>query len=399
MRIATASRYDATVDSLQRRQAALTESQDQMSSGKRVNKPSDDPTAASRAERSHIMQQRIEAQRRAIQYSGNAMRLAESALGQAGEVLQSARETLVNAGNGSYNATERDSLAKHLKQLRGQLLAQANQADGNGGYTFGGQGSQNEPFLDQIGGIAFAGTGGRVQLSISEEMPGAVDGEAIWLGARTGNGVYVTGADAANTGTGWIDSGGVTDPSALTGASYSVVFADSGGGVMTYSVLNNGAPTAIDGEPYSSSAPITVDGMTFRITGKPADGDVFTTEPSQTGLDAFSVLDRAISVLADPSSNSGEISQAVSSGLRDLDSVMGHMQAARSEAGATLLRLDSIDSREQDRYLWAKSVQSSAEDLDMVSAISDFKNKQSNYQAALQTYAMVQRMSLFDYIK
>lgn len=399
MRIATASRYDATVDSLQRRQAALTDSQDQMSSGKRVNKPSDDPTAASRAERAHIMQQRIEAQRRAIQYSGNAMRLAESALGQAGDVLQSARETLVNAGNGSYNATERDSLAKHLKQLRGQLLAQANQADGNGGYTFGGQGAQNEPFLDQISGVAFAGTGGQVQLSTTEEMPGAVDGKAIWLGASTGNGSYVTGAAAANTGAGWIDSGGVTDPSALTGADYSVVFADSGGGVMTYSVLNNGAPTAIAGQAYSSSAPITVDGMTFRITGKPADGDTFTITPSQAGLDPFSVLDRAISVLDNPSANSGQVSQAVSSGLRDLDSVMSHMQAARSEAGATLTRLDSIDAREQDRDLWAKSVQSGAEDLDMVSAISDFKNKQSNYQAALQTYAMVQRMSLFDYLK
>ncbi|MBL0148792.1 MAG: flagellar hook-associated protein FlgL [Ideonella sp.] len=399
MRIATASRYDATIDSLQRRQAALTDSQDQMSSGRRVNKPSDDPTAASRAERAHILQQRIEAQRRAIEYSGNAIRLAESALGQAGDVLQSARETLVNAGNGSYNATERDSLAKHLKQLRGQLLSQANQADGNGGYTFGGQGSQNEPFLDQIGGVAFAGTGGQMQLSSSEEMPGAVDGKSVWLGARTGNGIYVTGADPANTGHAWIDSGGVTDPSAITGHDYSVVFSDSGGGAMTYSVLDGGAPTAIAGQPYSSSAPITVDGMTFRVTGNPADGDRFTIVPSQAGLDPFSVLDKAIAVLSDPNANSGQISQAVSSGLRDLDSVMGHMQSARSEAGATLSRLDSIDSREQDSDLWAKSVQSSAEDLDMVSAISDFKNKQTNYQAALQTYATVQRMSLFDYIK
>lgn len=398
MRIATASRYDATVDSLQRRQAALTTSQDQMSSGKRVNKPSDDPTAASRAERSHILQQRIEAQRRAIEYSGNAMRLAESALGQAGDVMQQARETLVNAGNGSYSPTERDSLAKQLKQLRGQLFAQANQADGNGGYTFGGQGTLSEPFLDQVGGVTFAGTGGQIQLSTTEEMPAAVDGQAIWLGARSGNGTYVTGADPANTGQGWIDAGGVTDPAAITGSSYTVVFADAGGGAMTYSVLNNGAPTGVGG-PYSSTAPITVDGMTFRITGKPADGDTFTIEPSAAGLDPFSVLDRAISLLGDPGATSGQISQAVNSGLRDMDAVMGHMQTARSEAGAALLRLDSIDSREQNKDLWAKSVQSSAEDLDMVGAISDFKNKQSNYQAALQTYAMVQRMSLFDYIK
>ena len=58
-----------------------------------------------------------------------------------------------------------------------------------------------------------------------------------------------------------------------------------------------------------------------------------------------------------------------------------------------------IDSRNQDRDLWAKSVQSDAEDLDMVQAVSDFQNKQTSYQAALQSYSIVQRMSLFDYIK
>jgi flagellar hook-associated protein 3 FlgL len=44
-------------------------------------------------------------------------------------------------------------------------------------------------------------------------------------------------------------------------------------------------------------------------------------------------------------------------------------------------------------------VQSSAEDADMVQAISEFQNQQTGYQAALQSYASVQRMSLFDYIK
>jgi flagellar hook-associated protein 3 FlgL len=34
----------------------------------------------------------------------------------------------------------------------------------------------------------------------------------------------------------------------------------------------------------------------------------------------------------------------------------------------------------------------------MVQAVSDFKAKQSSYDAALQTYSMVQRMSLFQYL-
>ena len=35
----------------------------------------------------------------------------------------------------------------------------------------------------------------------------------------------------------------------------------------------------------------------------------------------------------------------------------------------------------------------------MLQAISTFQNQQTGYQAALQSYAMVQRMSLFDYVK
>ena len=34
----------------------------------------------------------------------------------------------------------------------------------------------------------------------------------------------------------------------------------------------------------------------------------------------------------------------------------------------------------------------------MVQALSDFQNKQSGYDAALKTYSMVQKLSLFQYI-
>ena len=53
MRISTANRYDTTVDSLQRRQRDMAQAQEQMTNGKRINQPSDDPTGAARAERAY----------------------------------------------------------------------------------------------------------------------------------------------------------------------------------------------------------------------------------------------------------------------------------------------------------------------------------------------------------
>ncbi len=398
MRVSTAFRYESTVDNLQRRQRDMSEAQLQMTNGKRINRPSDDPTGAARAERAFISQQRIVSDQRAVDASRNAMVLAESALGQAGDLMQAARETVVASGNGSYSPGERAAQAARLQQYRDQLLALANQGNGAGGFLFGGQGASAIPFLDTASGVQAAATGGASQLSGSEQMPVTVDGQAIWLGVASGNGVFVTGAAPANSGSAFVDAGSVTNPAALTGASYQIVFAGSAAG-SSYSVLRDGQPTAQAGLPFVSGGVLTVDGMSLHIKGVPAAGDRFTVEPSAPELDTFAALDRAITVLKDPQANAGHVSQAVNNGLRDIDAVMGRLQAARAEAGSALNRLDSIDNRNQDRALWAKSVQSDAEDLDMVQAVSDFQNKQTSYQAALQSYASVQRLSLFDYIK
>lgn len=397
MRVSTANRYETAVDSLQQRQRDMAEAQTAMTNGKRINKPSDDPTGAARAERAYLSGERIASAQRAVQASRSAMALAESALGQAGALLQDARETLVAAGNGSDGPAERLARANQLASLRSQLLALANQGNGAGGHLFGGQGGA-QPFLDTPAGVVASGTPGQSMLSDSELMPRTVDGQAIWLSARSGNGVFTTSAAAGNAGSGWIDAGSVTDPGAITGGSYSVEIVDNNG-VLSVSVLLGGAPTAVDNQPYRAGQTLNVDGMAFTLKGTPAAGDRFTIAPSTPDLNPFAALDSAIAALRDAGSGPGQVAQAVNSGLRDMDALMGHMQAARAETGSMLNRLDALDARNQDRALWAKGVQADAEDLDMLQAISTFQNQQTGYQAALQSYAMVQRMSLFDYVK
>jgi flagellar hook-associated protein 3 FlgL len=396
MRIATANRYEAAVDSLQRRQRDMAEANTQMTNGKRINRPSDDPTGAARAERAAIVQLRITSEQRSMQASRSAMTLAESALGQAGDVLQDARQALATAGNGSYSASDRASLAKQLSQYRGQLMALANQGNGADGFLFGGQGATATPFVDTPAGVMADADGGQSQLSSTEQMPATVDGKAIWLGARSGNGVFVTGASASNAGTGWIDAGSTRE--AQVSDRYKVSFANDAGN-LSYSVEKNGVATALSGVSYRPGTVIQLDGLSVHIKGTPADGDSFSLNPSASDLSPFAALDAAIATLSDTTANAGQAAQAVNSGLRDMDAVMGHLQAARSEAGGMLTRLDTIDGRNQDRALWAKSVQADAEDVDMLQAVSTFQSQQTGYQAALQSYAMVQRMSLFDYVK
>jgi flagellar hook-associated protein 3 FlgL len=416
MRISTAQSYTTAITNLQERQQKLSTSQQQMTSGKRVNYASDDPTAAARAERALAGIARTEANQRTIDASRNVMNIAESALGDASDLLQTARETLVAAGNGSYSDSDRAALVAKLGNIREQLLSVANRPDGGGGFVFGGQGSGSPPFVDTASGVQFQGQSGESLASTGDRMNLTLDGQQVWLTAKAGNGVFTTapGVNAntgvANSGTGWINSGTVNNPGQLpyptttnpaspgTPMNYQIVFHQSGG-VTTYDVLENGSALSA-GLPYKSAQQITIPGkgMAVAVSGAPADGDTFNVGEAQNNLSIFTSLDKTIAALKATNQPGGAIPQAVNTGITELDSVMSNISGARSAVGEQLNRMDGIESRNSALKLAAQTEKSNAEDLDMVAAISDFKNQDTGYQAALQSYASIQKLSLFQYI-
>ena len=120
--------------------------------------------------------------------------------------------------------------------------------------------------------------------------------------------------------------------------------------------------------------------------------------PSQPGLSVFDVLDRAVADLETPSRTGTQIAQSNAHNLTHVDAVMSQLQAMRSHVGDTLNRIDHVTGRLDAQKLSSKTARSDAEDLDMVHALSDFKNRQTGYDAALKSYSMVQKLSLFDYL-
>lgn len=395
MRLSTANSYASTLDTLVKRQNDLNSAQEQMSTTKRVNRSSDDPSAAARAERALAAEMRTDANQRAVDASETAMTLSEGALADAGELMQQAREVMLEAGNAAYTDEQRKILADKLAGIRVQLLAVANRQDASGAYIFAGQTTDQLPFIDAPGGVQYAGTGGQNDAASGESLPLSIDGQQSWMRARTGNGTFVTGA-STSTGTGWIDGGRVTNPSALTGDNYSIQFGVAAG-VTTYTVLQNGAPI-ISGAPYTSGQAIEFGGMSMVVKGAPNDLDQFEVTPSTPDSNVFKVLDDAITDLRTVARTGSQIAQANSNHLAALDSVMGTMQSARAAVGETLNRIESITGRLDSTRLAAQTERDNAEGLDMVRAISDFKTKQTGYDAALQGYAMVQKLSLFNYL-
>jgi flagellar hook-associated protein 3 FlgL len=407
MRIATAFSYDQSIFNLQQRQQTLAQSQVQLTSGKRVNVASDDPTSAARAERALASIARSEANQRSLDASRNVMNITESALGDAVDLIQSARETLIAAGNGSYTDGERRALAVKLREIRNQLLSVANRPDGGGGFVFGGQGSSNPPFVDTPNGVVFRGQGGEILASSSERLALTVDGQQTWLKARTGNGVFTT-AEGGNVGGGpnqgsaWINTGSVSSPADVPYPSgtpgspaYSIEFTSG----SSYNIFENGVAIA-SGVNYQSGQTIDIPGkgMTVTISGSPAVGDTFTIGDSSNELSVFDSLDKIIQTLSTTNTTGGTVRQSVNLGMTEVDSILGNIQSTRSAVGESLNRMEGIESRISALKLAAETERSNAEDLDMVEAISRFQNQQTGYDAALKSYAMVQRMSLLNYL-
>ena len=401
MRLATITVFDAGITELQARQQRMQEAQQRLTSGKRVEMASDDPTGAARAERALSAIGRVDANQRALEASRNGMTLAEGALGDANEILQQIRETLVAAGNGTYSDSERNGLANKIEGLRAQLLSIANRADGSGGYLFSGQGAGNPPFLDTATGVVYSGSSGQIQTGNLDNFPLTVDGRQTWEQARSGNGSFVTSA-LPNSITGgpaksWIDSGRVIDPAALTGDSYKISISGTGP-TATYTVTNTTSGGVVKSGTYVPGKTLDFDGMSMTLQGVAADGDEFQVQPATNTLKVFDVLDGAVADLRKTNRTGTEIVQSNVLALRDLDASMANLQNVRSQVGERLNNLDGTETRLAALKQYNEAEKSAAEDLDMTRAISDFQNQQTGYEAALKAYATVQRMSLFNYL-
>ncbi len=407
MRITTASSYATTINNLQLRQQGLSDAQTRLSSGKRVLVASDDPAAAARAERALAAASRSEASQRSVDASRVLLSQTDSALGDASELLSQAREALVAAGNASYSDAERVIQANKIQGLRDQLLQVANRSDGVGSYLFGGQGSNQPPFVDTPGGVAFRGIPGQTLTDADTALPLSSDGPAAWLSSRTGNGVFVTRAAGNNLTNqpvkgAWIDPGSVNDPSQLfpvADTGYRIRFTSA----TDYTVERFGlaTPNVVTTESsgtYSSRHAIDLHGTSVNITGAPVAGDQFEISPSTPTSSVFAALDQAVAYLKQPVLTGSQRAQGTSEALCNVDAGLSNLSTARSAAGDALNRIDGVTDRLSAQKLDAQTQRSNAEDLDLVEALSDFQNKQNGYDAALKSYSAVQKLSLFQYV-
>jgi flagellar hook-associated protein 3 FlgL len=158
MRLSTAQIYDQQMRGISSSQASWLKVGEQLSSGKRVVNPSDDPVAAAQAVVLSQAQAQTSQYSTARGFATNNISQEETNLQQVTSVVQQAQTIVVAAANGTLSDDDRASYAQQLTGIRDQLLNLANTTDGNGRYMFAGYQTDKAPFTqDANGDVTYVG--------------------------------------------------------------------------------------------------------------------------------------------------------------------------------------------------------------------------------------------------
>lgn len=147
MRISSIQSFNNGVSGLQENYANVTRTQEQISSGKRILTPADDPVASVRLLQLDQQQAVLSQYKDNLTAAKNSLTQEETTLTSTVNVLQRIRELTVQAGGGALSAADRKAIANELGERENELLNLMNSRNARGEYLFSGYLGKTEPFI------------------------------------------------------------------------------------------------------------------------------------------------------------------------------------------------------------------------------------------------------------
>ncbi|MFT4034418.1 MAG: flagellar hook-associated protein FlgL [Patulibacter sp.] len=199
---------------VQRVNAAMAKTSEQISSGLRIDSPSDDPVGTTRA---LVIKSQLSANagyKAAADATTGWTATTEGALSSIVDVVHSAHELLIQAGNDTLQASDRAQMALQLEGLLEQVKATANARFGDQ-YVLSGQQSDVPPY--QSGSDdSYGGDSGAVTRTLGPDQSVQINvtGDAI-LGGTAGDGKLL---DTLRTAIDHLNGGTTADVEALRGS-------------------------------------------------------------------------------------------------------------------------------------------------------------------------------------
>jgi len=396
VRVSTAMLHQGAVSQLQRQQSALARTQLQLSTGLRLQSAADDPSGAATAVGLDHAQAQFARYQESIETARSRLGLEENVLADSGELLQRVRELAIQLNSGSQSAQTRGVIATELRGLREQLIGYANSDDGQGRYLFGGGQDATAPFAGATT-ISYVGDQQQrlLQVSNSRTVADADAGSEVFLRLREGNGTFSIAADTANTGVARLGSARLSDAALWDGGSYTLSF-----NAGSYEVRDAGNAVVASGA-YTAGQTIGFRGIDLTLSGEPADGDRFAIGPSAQ-RDLFAQIEDLARIAEAPFDTAAQRAQqqtAIHQSLTGLEQATLHLVDLRAAVGNRLAVLDDAESQNGAQQVEVQTTLSQIRDLDYAEAATRLSQQLTALQAAQQTYAQVQGLSLFDFLR
>lgn len=310
--------------------------QQQMTSGKEIRKPSDNPFKVSRAMQLNTSINTNKQYNENISDTVNWLDTTDTALGQAGNVLQRVRELLVSSGNAAYGSDEKRAIKDEINEKVGEL-SQILNTNFDGKYIFGGTRGTTKP---------------------TDATVDTVTGNTV-LSYKI-NGASPTAADITNQ-VNMVKSGLSVEISQGVSIKYNV----SAGDVMEF--------TSEDNTTYNLSD--LLKSITTHLDGKLNDTD------------------------AAGSAGNAADKELTGTDLKGITDTISNLLKIRSEVGAKQNRMTSAKERNEDENYNMTELLSKTEDIDITQKTMEYANAQTVYLASLQTSAKVIQPTLMDYLR
>lgn len=423
MRISTIQAFNTGVRGIQDNYSSVTRTQEQISSGKRMLTPADDPVASVRLLQLDQEASKLSQYKENITAGTNSLTQQEAVLNSVNNVLQRVREITLEAGNGALDAGGRQALAQELAEREDELYGLLNSQNARGEYLFGGYRSDTQPFVRQPdGSYSYEGDEGQRSIQIGSSKMVAINDNGKELFVDVGN---VTRLDTGVvSGAGYISLGRVDDDAAFNaafapGAGISIRVqtalsdpADPGSAITySYEILDATGAAVLDedADPVTGVLALNADGvyeisyagMTVALGGELADGDKFTVANSEkrSVLDTVRLLREMLESSDDSADGKLQRGEMLAVGLQNLDKAVDKVLGVQTSLGARLNVIESSLLENDEAALINTQVQSGLADLDYAEALSRLSIQSIVLQAAQQSFVKVSGLSLFNFLR
>ncbi|WP_293264076.1 flagellar hook-associated protein FlgL [Neptunomonas sp.] len=431
MRISTQQQYFRSIDQMQNSQSKLSELQNQISTGKRIQTPSDDPVAAAQVVKLERELAQYEKFDDNINVTERRLELEETILDDVNTAINRMRELTLNASNGTLHDQDRKTIANELTQITSYVAGLMNTQDSQGEYLFSGSQGGAKPYELENGRYQYQGDDGQRQMQVGSDLyiPSNDSGTYLFEAASDRLEVELTGQAVVdfNSGVSTVEpfARNVAFSTADVESAFSKVAKSEGWGDLTirataslspaplgefdYTVVDSGGqvvndelgnPIAISGDFSTTPGGLNIYGMQVEIHQPAVAGDIRLTVSTEkkNALDVAMDLAEVLSKPVESQAERDELNEIVATSLVQFTQASDRNNEAISTVGSRLRSLEQMSSSNLDFKLFTESALSTLVDADLASVISEFKLEEATLQAAQATFGRVSSLSLFNHI-